>query len=184
MLLQKILAVVEGRRIGEERHGDELAVHGLRLNHGGQVLADHVLHRAGQVHEIGGELGRPDDVGAIDVHILVAGRKPEPILAELVRRGGWHGDDGHLVARRLLERVELPAHLVHVAPDRAERDAQGFGVRAGTSQNRGGDEPCGECFQHMMSSRFVPISAAFRPVALPGDDAAAHGFRRFRSGPA
>src|SRR5690606_32410037 len=32
VFLEQVLTVVERRRVGEERHGDELAVHGLRFD--------------------------------------------------------------------------------------------------------------------------------------------------------
>lgn len=47
------------------------------------MIADDVLGRFGQIHELVGELRRPDHVGLIDVDILVAGREPQAVLAEL-----------------------------------------------------------------------------------------------------
>lgn len=48
------------------------------------MIADDILGRCGQIHELLGQLRRPDHVRLVDVDILVAGGKPKPVLAELL----------------------------------------------------------------------------------------------------
>ncbi|MEY9772439.1 hypothetical protein ABIA14_004780 [Sinorhizobium fredii] len=80
----------------------------------GKVRADHVFRGRGQVDELVGELRRPDDVRLVDVDVLVSGRQPQPVLAELLAARRRHGDETDLVAGLLFEGVELLAHEMHI----------------------------------------------------------------------
>jgi hypothetical protein len=101
------------------------------------MLADHVLRRVGQIDQVGRELRRPDHVGLVDVDVGVAGRQPELVLAELVRRRRRHRHDCDLVAGLLLELVEHVAQELQAGAGVARHDRQVGGANRTGAEHRG-----------------------------------------------
>lgn len=129
------------------------------------MVGDDVLRGLGQVYELLGELWSPDDIRLVDVDVLVAGREPEPVLAELLAARRRHRHQIDLMARLLLEPGDLLAQKAQILTGRIGRHRQfggGSNIDCTDDSGTGNQRPDKRLHVHWSLQNSPPVSHAPR----------------------
>ena len=144
VLLEQVLSIIHETRVGIDRHGDQLAVAGVVLDDGGEVILLGPFRIGREIDEMRAEDAGPDRIDLEDVDVAGAGREQllvegEPFRGRVRRRDDLDGVAGLLgpALGQALADVELLA-------DRTARDGDGLGPGGADETDEGQQGHAGE----------------------------------------